>query len=280
MKKEGFAEITIEITVRRLKMMAKDSNLDDPENVKEYIANKQCSNAFKEGLTTCYDRYARFNNITWSKPLYKREDALIKLPLEDRINKVTSSCTFRNVVAYTLLKELGLRPIELHNLTLQNIDLEKGVVHIKTAKHGRNRSLKLNEKTLAMLRTYVSRYAFNLTQKMFKTPETLEKVWQKARKRTALKFHDQEIAKIRLYDLRHFYGSMLYHKTKDLLYVKEQMGHKSISSTMKYMHLVNFESDEFTVKVAKTLEDAVKLVEAGFEYVTEMDGVKIFRKRK
>jgi len=32
--------------------------------------------------------------------------------------------------------------------------------------------------------------------------------------------------------------------------------------------------------IAKTVEDERKLVEAGFEYVTTMDGVKIFRKRK
>jgi hypothetical protein len=46
------------------------------------------------------------------------------------------------------------------------------------------------------------------------------------------------------------------------------------------MHLVNFESDEWTSNVAKTVEEACKLVEAGFEYVTEIDGTKIFRKRK
>jgi len=46
------------------------------------------------------------------------------------------------------------------------------------------------------------------------------------------------------------------------------------------MHLVNFESDEYTVKVANTVQDAVCLIEQGFEYVTEMDGIKIFRKRK
>jgi hypothetical protein len=43
---------------------------------------------------------------------------------------------------------------------------------------------------------------------------------------------------------------------------------------------VNFTSEEYTCKVAKSLEEASKLIEAGFEYVTEMDRIKIFRKRK
>jgi hypothetical protein len=39
-------------------------------------------------------------------------------------------------------------------------------------------------------------------------------------------------------------------------------------------------NDDYMVKVAKTLDEACKLLEVGFEYVTEMDGVKLFRKRK
>ena len=36
--------------------------------------------------------------------------------------------------------------------------------------------------------------------------------------------------------------------------------------------------DHYICKVAKTVQDATELVELGFDYVTEMDGVKLFRK--
>jgi len=39
-------------------------------------------------------------------------------------------------------------------------------------------------------------------------------------------------------------------------------------------------ADDFHVKIAETLEEACKLLESGFEYVTDMDGKKLFRKRK
>ena len=39
-------------------------------------------------------------------------------------------------------------------------------------------------------------------------------------------------------------------------------------------------TDEFTVRVAKSLDEVCSLLEAGFEYVTDMDDVKLFRKRK
>jgi len=87
MKKSGYAETTIEPTVNRLKTMSRYVNLNDPEGVKEYIAKKNCSNTFKESLVNAYDQYARINVIQWNKPLYKREDPMIKLPLEDRVKK-------------------------------------------------------------------------------------------------------------------------------------------------------------------------------------------------
>ena len=49
---------------------------------------------------------------------------------------------------------------------------------------------------------------------------------------------------------------------------------------MLYTQLISFESDEYSSAVAKNLEEARKLVEAGFEYVTDIEGVNLFRKRK
>jgi hypothetical protein len=43
---------------------------------------------------------------------------------------------------------------------------------------------------------------------------------------------------------------------------------------------VQFKSEEYISATAKTIEDAEKLVEAGFEYVPEIECVKLFRKRK
>jgi site-specific recombinase XerD len=76
---------------------------------------------------------------------------------------------------------------------------------------------------------------------------------------------------------------MEYAKTKDILHVKELLGHKNIGNTLKYIHLANALtqlSGEYAGKVATTVNEACALIEQGFEYVCEMDGKKIFRKRK
>ena len=81
--------------------------------------------------------------------------------------------------------------------------------------------------------------------------------------------------------MRHFYATNLYHKSKDILLVKQQLGHKKIETTLIYTQLVNFgEEDEFYSATAKTVEEAAKLIEQGFDYICEIDGVKLFRKRK
>jgi hypothetical protein len=62
------------------------------------------------------------------------------------------------------------------------------------------------------------------------------------------------------------------------------LGHKSITSTETYIHIEKMlyqaqGNDQFTVKVADTLEDAVKLMEVGFEFHAEIEGHKLFRKK-
>ena len=89
-----------------------------------------------------------------------------------------------------------------------------------------------------------------------------------------------ELSNIRLYDLRHFCATMLYHKTKDILYVKQQLGHRSIESTLMYTQLINFEANEWTSSVATTVKEACELINDGFEFVCNFNGSKIFRKRK
>jgi hypothetical protein len=62
------------------------------------------------------------------------------------------------------------------------------------------------------------------------------------------------------------------------------LGHRDLRNTLIYINLEKglFQNtdDEFHVKVAQTLDEACKLLEVGFEYVTDMDGARLFRKRK
>jgi hypothetical protein len=77
---------------------------------------------------------------------------------------------------------------------------------------------------------------------------------------------------------------MEYRKTHDIIHVQQLLGHCDIKSTMIYINLeqalFNTSSDEFHVKTARTMEEACKLAEVGFEHWDTIEGVHIYRKRK
>lgn len=132
----------------------------------------------------------------------------------------------------------------------------------------------------------------NLLSRLLRLPMKNERVfasknldrfrWRYERARNALaeKLGNLKIHEIAFKSFRHWKATMEYHRTKDILHVQWLLGHKRLSNTLIYTHLVNFESDDYICKAAKTVDEAKAFIEAGFEYVTEMDGVKLFRKRK
>ena len=73
---------------------------------------------------------------------------------------------------------------------------------------------------------------------------------------------------------------MEYQKTKNILRVMDLLGHRNIESTLVYRRLIDFEGDGYHSAVAKSVEEARKLLETGFEYVCQKDDIMLFRKRK
>jgi len=103
-------------------------------------------------------------------------------------------------------------------------------------------------------------------------------------KKIARKLNNPRLKEIHFHTLRHWKATMLYHQTKDVLYVMQYLGHKKVKSTLRYIQLEQSlfkdTSDEFTVRVTTKLEEIKQLLEVGFEFVCEKDGLLYFRKRK
>jgi integrase len=280
MKKDGYAPSTIAGTGKRLRMIAKSANLSDPEAVKAYIASKNTSNGYKEALCDVYDRHVRYNGLTWHRPRYQRDDQPPYVPTQEEIDILIANSGPKYALLLSLMRDTGMRPIEVERSRVSWYDLERGLVNVQTAKHGRGRTLELKPRTLAMLKRHIAKYHLELKDGIFATVKTMRRMLKDIKERTAGKLQRPELLRISLYSLRHYFGTMTYHRTKDILYTQRKLGHRNLKNTLVYTHLVNFKSDEYTVRVAETIKEACKLVEAGFEYVTEMSGLKIFRKRK
>ena len=130
------------------------------------------------------------------------------------------------------------------------LDYQSDSVRVTPEKRSKPGIFKLSSKLVAMLKAL-----------------PLEGGFRKQRRRIAAKLKSPRINRITFEILRHFKGTMGYHRTKDILHVKEVLGHRSLKNTLVYTHLVEFENDEFVSKVAEDAKGACELVEAGFEFV-------------
>jgi len=282
MTRDGYSKATLQFTSKALRLLAKNCNLDEPNAVKDFIASYETADSYKRNLSYAYSHYVKEKSLEWTPPRYRMPSKLPKIPTEEKLNMIISASQLTLAVKLSISKETGLRPIELCKLRVRDIDLEKGLIYPNTAKHGSARRLKLSAKTLDMLKTYLGKRDLALNDKLFKgDSDYYGKKFRQVRNRIAQKLSDPSLKTIRLYDFRHFYATMLYHKTKDILLVKHQMGHRKIETTLIYTQLIDFnQSEEWTCKTAINVDEASKLIEVGFEYITEMDGLKLFRKRK
>jgi integrase/recombinase XerD len=281
LRKRGYSDSTLKGYSKKLRLLSKQVDLDDPESVTRFLAEYQSwSNGFKENVVNAYGHYVRFYGLSWKKPKYKRSERLPFVPTTEQVNKLIAHSSRKYALIYSILRDTGLRPVELHRLTLRNIDLDAGIVYPESAKSGRGRRLKLKTPTLAMLREYVTKYGFKSDERMFPSTDIVSHIFIRTRNRLAKRLHEPQLKKFRLYDLRHYFATMLYYKTKDILLVKEKLGHRRLETTLIYTHLIDFRDEEFTVRAATTVKEACQLIESGFEYVNEMDGTALFRKRK
>lgn len=259
-------------------------NLTNPIEVEKTIYNLKVKNTTKNKFFDAYQRFCIANNIEYKKPKKLRvEEFVIHVPTETRINMIIACCGWVYSTVYHLSK-YGLRPDEISKLTLRNIDLEHGKITVPTSKMGASRTLQLKPQVVDLLRGYVNRKRVsNIDTHLFGSTRKIKETWRKYRARAFAKFKDVELLKIRLYDLRHWFGTTTYVKTRDIFYVKYVLGHRRLESTMIYIHLAKGLTEypeDYSCQTAKTVEEAAKLIEQGFEYACDVDAVKLFRKRK
>ena len=200
--------------------------------------------------------------------------------MESEIDAIIASARSKMAAHLTLIKETGMRTEELMMLRWIDLDTERNTISITPAKGSNPRKLPLTSKLMGMLnclpKTKVT--ICDIKKHSFRT------VFEFLRNRTAKKLNNPRIRQITLHTLRHWKSTVEYHKTKDIVHVKYVLGHKDINSTMIYINIEQAtflsNTDEWTCKAATTPKEAIELIESGFEYVTEIDRMKLFRKRK
>ena len=193
------------------------------------------------------------------------------------MEQIINACrSFRHAACLRLLKETGMRIGEVTRLQFKDFDFERKTVRVMAEKGSRPRELRLGEKLVAMVQQLFAR------KQSFPTSAAARHYLENARKILAESNNNPRFLQIHLHSFRHFRATMAYAQTRDLLYVMKILGHRSITNTIRYTQLVDFKDGEsFICKVAKSADDAVKLVESGFEFASSFpDLIQLYKKRK
>jgi integrase len=284
LKKAGRSEITIEGRVKLLELLVKrGANLYDPETIKDVVAKQPWCPGRKSNACDAYSAFLKMVGGKWESPHYQSIRKIPFIPKETEIDQLIAACSSRMATFLQMLKETGARCGEIWSLKWADIDFESKVVTIAPEKNSNPRIAHLSNKLLEMLQKLPKAYGDRAFSFPHMPIDHHAGSFLRQRKRLALKLGNPRIAKIHFHTFRYWKGTMLYHKTKDMYYVMQALGHKSIKNTLLYVQLEEalFQGEtDYISKVAKTEKEICQLIEVGFEYVTEFEGKKIFRKRK
>lgn len=138
----------------------------------------------------------------------------------------------REIIVFAL--NTGLRQSEILLLKWQQIDLSRRILTLTDAKNKERRSIPLNRTVLELLGSkgrvrHISGYVFTSYAGTRIDARNLLRAFYAARKRAKLE-------DLRFHDLRHTFATRLVQAGVDLYVVKQLLGHKTITMTMRYAH--------------------------------------------
>ncbi|MEX0963068.1 MAG: site-specific integrase [Pseudohongiellaceae bacterium] len=130
----------------------------------------------------------------------------------------------------------GMRRGELFNLKWADVDLKGKLLTIegKTAKSGHTRYIPLNSEAFSVLVAWRNQNCANGL--VFPSPSTGSRL-DNINSSWGNLISGTEIPNFRFHDLRHHFASKLVMAGVDLNTVRELLGHKDISTTLRYAHL-------------------------------------------
>jgi integrase len=255
------------------------ANLRDPEQVKTIISqlkNKKgepAKNGTKMLNCYAYDAFLKMQKTSWDMPTYTQEDHEPYVPYETELDTLIAASTKSKILTTFLqcLKEVFGDPSEVLRIRWLDVDNKNKQISIRyPCKNHSPRTLPVSSRLLAMIEALPK-----TNEKIFPTtyPAILRR-FVAVRKRTAEIHQNPRLIAVDFTAFRTWGATMIaYHTNGNVLKVKKMLGHKQIKNTMKYIGRdLEFKNDNYETTSATTLDDILKLGQAGW---TKYDEVTI-----
>jgi hypothetical protein len=286
----GKKETTVKCIGYALSRMKKETNLNNSENVRLYIANltdpktkKSVCDATRNKYVTAYDHYCKINGIQWTKPYYKIPENTPLIPTSKDVQSIIDNSSENYVTIFTIESEIGCSPEELYQVTQRDINRDSGEISIKGVKGHGSANYRLKQTTKELLMRYLTKHT---EEHPFPHAHTQSQMWQKFRAKASQKLNRPDLLKIELRNLRNYSGERYYKSlpVRDPILVMRHLRHKKLETTMHYIRAIvlDYEEDqEWISLITRSTEEECKAVEKGYMLVRAIDPTTaIYRKRK
>ena len=111
-----------------------------------------------------------------------------------------------------------------------------------------------------------------------KNADNFAENYRHLRNSLAKKHNMPEIKQVQLYDFRRFKASKEYHLSRNILLVKQLLGHKHIDQTEKYISLFDEANITWIPVIAETDEEIKKCIQEDCILVCQANGKTFFKK--
>jgi integrase len=191
-------------------------------------------------------------------PAIRRDKKLPRVMSTEDVRVLLHCCELYSKALFSTIYDCGLRAFEACNLKWTDIDIHRKMVHIKRGKGGKDRVVPISGKTLVVLKAYRQSYpSMNLVFKRFGADGPIDNHFIRLRLREALKRAGLD-TQLTTHTLRHSFATHLLEYGEDIQTVKDRLGHRSIQTTMTYLHVARMEKHNCVLLIDTIFGDAAK----------------------
>ncbi|CAM1346141.1 conserved hypothetical protein [Tenacibaculum crassostreae] len=207
----------------------------------EYIIKNNYSSTFQNQLINAIKLFYTYNTNQYldlqnlNRP--KKSKKLPEVLSLDEIKQIlTSIKNLKHKTLLSLIYSCGLRIGEALNLKTNSIDLNRQLLHIKSAKGRKDRFIPISPTMILLLNRYLSLYFPKVY--LFEGQANAKYSTTSARQVLKRGLSKTNITKrVTLHTLRHSYATHLLENGTDIRFIQELLGHNSPKTTMIYTHV-------------------------------------------
>lgn len=284
-RKRGLQQNTIDLRKYHLSRLVKDgANLNSPDTVETVLATKDYRTPTKWLLVNAYRSYCKTFNIQWEPIRIRYQPKMPYIPTEEECNIFIAGLSRTISVFCRVLFETGARRGEACKMEWTDINEEKCTIAISHPEKGSNaRVNRVSRECIDLLKRLPKRYGNYVFSPM---SGAYDGSFCRQRKRIAEKSGKPQFLRIHFHTFRHVRGTLDIHNNIPLFEVKENLGHRCVANTEKYIHwnrqLYHERNDRYHFASVSTDEEAGKLIETGWQHICNnpTTGSMLFRKPK